>query len=147
MGQPIRIALLNGLQRCGLATHLLGNKVLHNSVPRDALSDTYKFNSDSGLKTVIPLHLMLPKTREFDTTFVKSCSEYSKIVQLRKYESFQTTVKAQLYELLASTGNVTCNAVNEKRLIKHTYWTERTVSKLIWQKIIISEKLTYYNFL
>ena len=129
MSQPIRIALLNGLQRCGLVAHMLGNKVLHNSVARDATKDTYKFTSDSGLKTVIPLHIMLPITQEFDATFVKSCSEYSKIVQLRKYESFQTTIKAQLYEILASTGHVTCKAINEKRLIHHTFWTERTVSK------------------
>jgi hypothetical protein len=108
---------------------MLGNKVLHNSVTRDAMPNTYTFNSDSGLRTVIPLHLMLPKTQEFDTTFVKSCSEYSRIVQLRKYESFQTTIKAQLYEILALTGHVTCKAINEKRLIHHTYWTECTVSK------------------
>ena len=129
MSQPIRIALLNGLQRCGLVAHMLGNKVLHNSVARDATKDTYKFTSDSGLKTVIPLHIMLPITQKIDATFVKSCSEYSKIVQLRKYESFQTTIKAQLYEILASTGHVTCKAINEKRLIHHTFWTERTVSK------------------
>ena len=129
MSQPIRIALLNGLQRCGLVAHMLGNKVLHNSVARDATPNTYTFTSDSGLKTVIPLHIMLPITQEFDATFVKSCSEYSKIVQLRKYESFQTTIKAQLYEILASTGHVTCKAINEKRLIHHTFWTERTVSK------------------
>ena len=128
MSQPIRIALLNGLQRCGLVAHMLGNKVLHNSVARDATKDTYKFTSDSGLKTVIPLHIMLPITQKIDATFVKSCSEYSKIVQLRKYESFQTTIKAQLYEILASTGHVTCKAINEKRLIHHTFWTERTVS-------------------
>jgi hypothetical protein len=129
MGQPIQIALLNGLQRCGLVAHMLGNKVLHNSVARDATPNTYMFNSDSGLRTVIPLHLMLPKTQQFDTTFVKSCSEYSKIVQLQKYESYQTTIKAQLYEILTSTGHVTYKAINEKRLIHHTYWTERTVSK------------------
>ena len=129
MGQPIQIALLNGLQRCGLVAHMLGNKVLHNSVTRDATPNTYMFNSGSGLRTVIPLHIMLPKTQQFDTTFVKSCSEYSKIVQLRKYESFQTTIKAQLYEILASTGHVTCKAINEKRLIHHTFWTERPVSK------------------
>jgi hypothetical protein len=93
------------------------------------MPNTYTFNSDSGLRTVIPLHLMLPKTQEFDTTFVKSCSEYSKIFQLQKYESFQTTIKAQLYEILALTGHVTCKAINEKRLIHHTYWTECTVSK------------------
>jgi hypothetical protein len=29
MSQPIRIALLNGLQRCGLVAHMLGNIVLH----------------------------------------------------------------------------------------------------------------------
>ena len=145
MSQPIRIALLNGLQRCGLVAHMLGNKVLHNSVARDATKDTYKFTSDSGLKTVIPLHIMLPKTQQFDATFVKSCSEYSKIVQLRKYESFQTTIKAQLYEILASTGHVTCKAINEKRLIHHTFWTERTVSKkkqIIRQKFIDLEKIT-----
>ena len=145
MSQPIRIALLNGLQRCGLVAHMLGNKVLHNSVARDATKDTYKFTSDSGLKTVIPLHIMLPKTQEFDATFVKSCSEYSKIVQLRKYESFQTTIKAQLYEILASTGHVTCKAINEKRLIHHTFWTERTVSKkkIIRQKFIDLGKITF----
>ncbi len=54
MSQPIRIALLNGLQRCGLVAHMLGNKVLHNSVTRDATPNTYTFNSDSGLRTVIP---------------------------------------------------------------------------------------------
>jgi hypothetical protein len=129
MGQPIRIALLNGLQCCGLVAHMLGNKVLHNSVTRDAMPNTYTFNSDSGLRTVIPLHLMLPKTQEFDTTFVKSCSEYSRIVQLRKYESFQTTIKAQLYKILASMGHVTCKAINKKRLIHHTFWTERTLKK------------------
>ena len=145
MSQPIRIALLNGLQRCGLVAHMLGNKVLHNSVARDATKDTYKFTSDSGLKTVIPLHIMLPKTQQFDATFVKSCSEYSKIVQLRKYESFQTTIKAQLYEILASTGHVTCKAINEKRLIHHTFWTERTVSKkkIIRQKFIDLGKITF----
>jgi hypothetical protein len=145
MSQPIRIALLNGLQRCGLVAHMLGNKVLHNSVARDATKDTYKFTSDSGLKTVIPLHIMLPITQEFDATFVKSCSEYSKIVQLRKYESFQTTIKAQLYEILASTGHVTCKAINEKRLIHHTFWTERTVSKkkIIRQKFIDLGKITF----
>jgi hypothetical protein len=129
MGQPIQIALLNGLQHCGLVAHMLGNKVLHSSVARDAMPNTYTFNSDSGLRTVIPLHLMLPKRQQFDTTFVKSCSEYSKIVQLRKYESFQTTIKAQLYEILTLTGHVTYKAIKEKLLIHHTYWTERTVCK------------------
>jgi hypothetical protein len=108
---------------------MLGNKVLLNSVPKDALSNSYTFNSDSGLQTIVPLHLMQPIIHEFDTTFVKKCSKYSKIVQLRKYESFQSTVKAQLYEILASTGNEKCNEINKKRIIHHTIWTERTVSK------------------
>jgi len=82
MRQPIRVTLINGLQRCGIAAHMLGNKVLRNSVPKDALSNTYTFNSDSGLQTIVPLHLMQLIIHEFDTTFVKKCSEYSKIVQL-----------------------------------------------------------------
>ena len=146
MGQPIRIALINGLQRCGIAAHLLGNKVLRNSVPKDALSNTYKFNSDSGLQTIVPLHLIQPISRELDTNFIIKCSEYSKVVQLRKYESFQTTVKAQLFEILASTGNEKCKDINSKRIIHHTFWTERAVSKDNLAKIPCSWKINFSTF-
>jgi hypothetical protein len=40
--QPIRLALLGGLQRCGLTAHLLGNKTIHNKPPHEPKKTPYR---------------------------------------------------------------------------------------------------------
>lgn len=126
--QPIRLAIIGGLQRCGLAAHMLGNKIIHNSIPKAALCNTYNFKSDSSLKAIIPLHLMFPVIQSYDPLFIEQCASYSKIVTLRKYEALQTTIKAQLFDIIACPGNPAKAAeINEKRKITKSYWLDREV--------------------
>jgi hypothetical protein len=99
--QPIRLAMLGGLQRCGLTAHLLGNKTIHNKPPHEPKKTPYKFTAESSLRVLSPLHIILPQERQFNTNYIIECVEYSKSIQDRKKDGFQTTVKAQLYDILA----------------------------------------------
>jgi hypothetical protein len=48
MNQPIRLAMLGGLQRTGLTAHLMGNYKLHNAPPHQVT----KGNINSMVKVV-----------------------------------------------------------------------------------------------
>ena len=128
--QPIRLGIIGGLQRCGLVVHMLGNNVIANSKPKKALPHTYNFKSNSSLKAIIPVHLIYPEIQVFDGHFLEQCAAYSKTVTLRKYEALQTTIKAQLFDIIASPEHPsTTREINDKRMVPTVYWTTRHVSK------------------
>jgi len=129
MNQPIRLAMLGGLQRTGLTAHLMGNFRLHNAPPHQAAKGTYKFNGESSISVKVPLHIMLPRDKSINELFVIECAEYSKKIQDRKTDSFQTTIKAQLHDILSASYKHT-DDINPKRFTQLTYWTQREVSSL-----------------
>jgi len=133
--QPIRFGMLGGLQRCGLTAHLLGNKTIHNKPPHEAKKGVYKFTAESSLRVLSPLHVILPQEREFNTNYILECAEYSKGIQDRKKDGFQTTIKAQLYDILAGTTDDTSQDINPMRMIDKTYWLDREVSAFHTGKI------------
>ena len=129
MNQPIRLAMLGGLQRTGLTAHLMGNFRLHNAPPHQAAKGTYKFSGESSISVKVPLHIMLPRDKSINELFVIECAEYSKKIQDRKTDSFQTTIKAQLHDILSASYKHT-DDINPKRFTQLTYWTQREVSSL-----------------
>jgi hypothetical protein len=129
MNQPIRLAMLGGLQRTGLTAHLMGNFKLHNAPPHQAAKGTYKFNGESSISVKVPLHIMLPRDKSINELFVIKCAEYSKKIQDRKTDSFQTTIKAQLHDILSASYKHT-DDINPKRFTQLMYWTQREVSSL-----------------
>jgi hypothetical protein len=118
--------MLGGLQCCGLMAHLLGNKTIHNKPPPK--KTPYKFTAKSSLRVLSPLHINLPQERQFNTNYIIECAEYSKSIQDRKRDGFQTTIKAQLYDILAWNTYETAEDYNHMRMIDKTYWLDRDVS-------------------
>jgi hypothetical protein len=120
--------MLGGLQRCGSTAHLLGNKTIHNKPPHEPKKTPYKFTAESSLRVLSPLHIFLPQEWQFNTNYKIECAEYSKSIQDRKKDGFQTTIKAQLYDILAWNTHGTAEDNNHLRMIDKTYWLEREVS-------------------
>jgi hypothetical protein len=54
--------------------------------------------------------------------------EYSKSIQDRKKDGFQTMIKAQLYDMLTWNTHETAEDYNHMRMIDKTYWLDREVS-------------------
>jgi hypothetical protein len=129
MNQPIRLAILGGLQRTGLTAHLMGNFKLHYAPPHQAAKGTYKFTGESSITVKVRLHIMLPGYKSINELFVIECAEYRKKIQDRKTESFQTTIKAQLHDILSASYKHT-DDINPKRFTQLTYWTQREGSSL-----------------
>ena len=121
----IRFAIIGGLHRVALAAHMFENYVLDNKKPTKASSNTYNFNGNSILNSVLAVHLCIPHNRKLDETFVSHCREYSCIVQNRKSESFGPTIKSEMYLLLTSLSKP---ETNFKRHINSTFWTNDQVS-------------------
>ncbi len=53
----IRIALLNGLHRSGLALHILGNYKIKNAKPNQSQKSLYQFTENSMINTMIGFHI------------------------------------------------------------------------------------------
>jgi hypothetical protein len=75
-----------------------------------------------------PLHIILPQERQFNTNYILECAGYSRSIQDRKRDGFQTTIKAQLYDILAGNTYETADNYNHMRMIDKTYWLDRDVS-------------------
>jgi hypothetical protein len=126
--QPIRLAMIGGLHRCGLATHLLVNAYIRNAKPVFGRETLYTVTRQSSRNVDIRLHVIIPKQDTLRNSFVRVCTEYSKNIQERKTESFTTTIKQQMFDLLSSTVNSEKSQhVNNLRFIHYTYWTEHDV--------------------
>jgi len=120
--------MLRGLQRCGLTAHLLGNETIHNKPPHEPKRTPYKFTAECSLRVLSPLHIILPQQRQFNTNYILECAEYSRSIQDRKRDGFQTTIKVQLYNILAGNTYETADNYNPMRMIDKTYWLNRDVS-------------------
>jgi hypothetical protein len=107
----------------------MGNYKLHNAPPHQATKGTYKFNGESSISVKVPLHIMLPGDKSINETFVIECAEYSKKIQDQKTDSFQMTIKAQLYDILSANYKHP-EDINPKRFTQPAYWTQREVSNL-----------------
>jgi len=126
--QPIRLGMLGGLQRFGLMAHLLGNKTIQNKPPHEPKRTPYKFTGESSLRVLSPLHIILPQQQQFNTNYILECAEYSRSIQDKKRDGFQTTIKVQLYDILAGNTYETADDYNPMRMIDKTYWLDRDVS-------------------
>jgi cell envelope opacity-associated protein A len=126
--QPIHLAMIGGLHKCGLATHLLANAYIRNAKPAFGRETLHTITPQSSINVDIPLHVIVPKQDTLRNSFVRVCAEYSKNIQERKIESFTTTIKQQMFDLLSSTVNSEKSQhVNNLRFIHYTYWTENDV--------------------
>ena len=120
--QPIHLAMIGGLHRCGLATHLLTNAYICNARPELQKDDEYTITQESSLNVDIPLHIIVPKEKTLKNSFVRVCTEYSKNIQERKMQSFTTTIKQQMFDILSSTINSEKSQhVNNLRFLHYTY--------------------------
>jgi len=127
--QPIRLAMIGGLHRCGLATHLLANAYIRNAKPAFGRETLHTITPQSSINVDIPLHVIVPKQDTLRNSFVRVCAEYSKNIQEWKIESFTTTIKQQMFDLLSSTVNSEKSQhVNNLRFLHYTYLTEHDVS-------------------
>jgi hypothetical protein len=108
--------------------HLLGNKTIHNKPPHEPKKTPYKFTAESSLRVLSPLHIILPQEQQFNTNYIIECVEYSKSIQDRKKDGFQTMIKAQLYDMLTWNTHETAEDYNHMRMIDKTYWLDREVS-------------------
>ncbi len=88
MNQPIRLAMLGGLQRTGLTAHLMGNFRLHNAPPHQALKSTYKFNGESSISVKVPLHIMLPRDKSINELFVIECYSHIFTIPVLQHKNF-----------------------------------------------------------
>ncbi len=79
--QPIRLAMIGGLHRCGLATHLLANAYIRNAKPAFGRDTLYTITQQSSINVDIPLHVIVPKQDTLQNSFVRVCTEYSKNIQ------------------------------------------------------------------
>jgi hypothetical protein len=77
---------------------------------------------------------MLPGDKSINKIFVIECAEYSKKIQDRKTDSFQTTIKAQLHDILSANYKHPKD-INPKRFTQPAYWMQREVSNLYSGKI------------
>jgi hypothetical protein len=128
--QPICLAMIGGLHRCGLATHLLANANIRNARPDFRTDIQYTITQQSSINVDIPLHVIVPKEDTLRNSFVRVCAEYSENIQEWKTQSFTTTIKQQIFDILSSTVNSEKSQhVNNLRFIHYTYWTEHDVSK------------------
>jgi hypothetical protein len=138
--QPIRLAMIGGLHRCGLATHLLANAYIRNAKPAFGIDTQYTITQQSSINVDIPLHVIVPKEDTLRNSFVRVCAEYSKNIQGRKTQSFTTTIKQQIFDILSSTVNSEKSQhVNNLRFLHYTSWTENDVREKT-NEIIESEK-------
>ena len=88
----------------------------------------------------IPLHIIVPKDTTLKELFVCVCAEYSKSIQEQKMQSFTTSIKQQMFDILSSTvQSEKTQHVNNLRFLHYTHWTEHEVSKLT-NKIFETEK-------
>jgi hypothetical protein len=90
---PIRLAMMGGLHRCGLATHLLTNAYIWNARPELQKDGEYTITQETSLNVDVPLHIIVPKEDTLRNSFVRVCAEYSKNIQEGKTQSFTTTKK------------------------------------------------------
>lgn len=98
----IRIALLNGLHRSGLALHILGNYRIKNAKPLRSQKSLYQFNENSMINTMIGFHIFQAERQTYTQSFLKMCRTYSETVTKRKYDHVELTVRSQLYDLLTN---------------------------------------------
>jgi hypothetical protein len=59
--QPICLAMIGGLHRCGLATHLLSNAYICNAKQAFGTDTQYTITQQSSINVDIPLHVIVPK--------------------------------------------------------------------------------------
>jgi hypothetical protein len=138
--QPICLAMIGGLHKCGLDTHLLANTYIRNSKPAFGRETLYMITQQSSINVDIPLHVIVPKEDTLINSFVRVCAEYSKNIQEWKTESFTTAIKQQMFDLLSSTVNSEKSQhVNNLWFIHYTYWTENDVHEKT-NEMIESEK-------
>jgi hypothetical protein len=105
-----------------LATHLLTNAYICNARPELQKDDEYTITQESSLNVDIPLHIIVPKEKTLKNSFVRVCTEYSKNIQERKMQSFTTTIKQQMFDILSSTVNSEKSQhVNNLRFLHYTY--------------------------
>jgi hypothetical protein len=98
----IRIALLNGLHRSGLALHILGNYRIKNAKPLRSQKSLYQFTENSMINTMIGFHIFQAERQTYTQSFLKMCRTYSETVTKRKYDHVELTVRSQLYDLLTN---------------------------------------------
>lgn len=133
----IRIALLNGLHRSGLALHILGNYFIQNSTPQQSQKSLYQFSKNSMLNTTIGFHIFQEERQTYTPSFIKLCRQYSETVTIRKYDHVELTVRSQLYDLLYSK---TKQSLLEKYFLPSKILTSPDVSThcfLMEKKIIL----------
>ena len=97
----VRLALVGGLHRTALVTHILGNYVIHGNKPKISNTGLYKIKKSSSLNTELAVHIILPtESQNLDSAFIMQAQHYSKTVNDRKKISLDIPISGQLYQLL-----------------------------------------------
>jgi hypothetical protein len=117
----VRIAVIGGLHRTALATHILGNYIIHNKLPE--LSKTqYAIDKTSSVNSGIGVHIMLPRSgQHLDGTFMQKSRDFSESVNNRKFKAVKDTVRGQMYDLLKMRSD---ENINKLRYLPNRLFTD-----------------------
>jgi hypothetical protein len=108
---PIRIAIVAGLHRTALATHLLGNWKIHNAPPRVmSTSPSEEVTKKSPLNFSISVHILSPQPSgaNFSNDFLGEIQKISEDANNRTYKQNKMAKLGQLFDVLRnSPDNIT----------------------------------------
>jgi hypothetical protein len=104
----VRIAVVGGLHRSALATHVLGNYIIHNKSSRVSDAQLYQLHKGSPVFSRIAVHLMLPDTNTYlNDNLLARCRRFSETVNNRKLKAIFVPIRGQLYDLLKEKSTET----------------------------------------
>jgi len=106
---PIRIAVMGGLHRTALATHLLGNWKIHNEPPSViSVVPLTPVKIDSPLLYDFAVHVITPtkiknppKLQDFSNEYLQKLRKISEDVNDRTYRQMKVNFTGQLFDIMA----------------------------------------------
>jgi len=127
---PIRIAIVAGLHRTALATHLLGNWTIHNAPPRVmSTSPSEELTKKSPLNFSISVHILSPQPSgaNFSNDFLGELRKLSEDVNNRTYKQNKMMKSGQLFDILRNTPD---NIAKLQFIPSEQYVTKQVNTKL-----------------
>jgi hypothetical protein len=127
---PIRIAIVAGLHRTALATHLLGNWTIHNAPPTVmSTSPSEELTKKSPLNFSISVHILLPQPSgaNFSNDFLEELQKLSEDINKQTYKQNKMTKPGQLYDILRNTPD---NIAKLRFIPSEQYETKQVNTKL-----------------
>jgi len=127
---PIRIAIIAGLHRTALATHLLGNWTIQNAPPTImSTSPSEEVTKKSPLNFNISVHILSPQPSgtNFSYDLLGELQKLSEDVNNQTYKQNKMTKSGQLFDILRNTPD---NIAKLRFIPSKQYETKKVNTKL-----------------